>query len=110
MLITSAVDEARPDQIGVAAYQRSTGRYWRVFSRRLAGSYPGTGDIFASVLLGSLLHGDSLPIAIDRAVGFISQCIKASDSYVYPHRDGVLLERELGLLRTPGLIGSYEEF
>ena len=110
VLITSAVDEARPDQIGVAAYQRSTGRYWRVFSRRLAGSYPGTGDIFASVLLGSLLHGDSLPIAIDRAVGFISQCIKASDSYVYPHRDGVLLERELGLLRTPGLIGSYEEF
>ena len=45
-----------------------------------------------------------------RAVQFISQCIKASDSYEYPRREGVLLERELPLLHTTTLIGSYEEF
>ena len=61
-------------------------------------------------MLGSLLQGNSLPIAIDRAVQFISQCIKASDSYEYPRREGVLLERELPLLHTTALIGSYEEF
>lgn len=110
VLITSAMDQAHPNEIGVAAYQRHTGTFWRVFSPKLRGSYPGTGDIFASVLLGSLLQGESLPIAIDRAVQFISQCIKASDSYEYPHREGVLLERELPLLHTPSLIGSYEEF
>ena len=41
---------------------------------------------------------------------FISQCIKASDSYEYPRREGVLLERELPLLHTTTLIGSYVEF
>ena len=110
VLLTSAEDRTRPGEIGVAAYEKQSGRYWRVFSPRLQGSYPGTGDIFASVMLGSLLQGNSLPIAIDRAVQFISQCIKASDSYEYPRREGVLLERELPLLHTTALIGSYEEF
>ena len=91
VLLTSAEDRTRPGEIGVAAYEKQSGRYWRVFSPRLQGSYPGTGDIFASVMLGSLLQGNSLPIAIDRAVQFISQCIKASDSYEYPRREGVLL-------------------
>ena len=109
VLLTSAEDRTRPGEIGVAAYEKQSGRYWRVFSPKLQGSYPGTGDIFASVMLGSLLQGNSLPIAIDRAVQFISQCIKASDSYEYPRREGVLLERELPLLHTTALIGSYEE-
>ena len=110
VLLTSAEDSTRPGEIGVAAYEQQSGRYWRVFSPKLPGSYPGTGDIFASVMLGSLLQRNSLPIAIDRAVQFISQCIKASDSYEYPRREGVLLERELPLLHTTTLIGSYEEF
>jgi hydroxymethylpyrimidine/phosphomethylpyrimidine kinase len=35
-------------------------------------SYPGTGDAFASVITGSLIQSDSLLIAMDRAVQFIS--------------------------------------
>ena len=61
VLLTSAEDRTRPGEIGVAAYEKQSGRYWRVFSPKLQGSYPGTGDIFASVMLGSLLQGNSLP-------------------------------------------------
>ena len=59
-------------------------------------------------MIGSLLQGDSLPIAIDRGVQFISQCIKASYGFQYPKRDGVLLERELDLLKMPVLLSGYE--
>lgn len=109
VLITSAPDSAHPERISVLAYERDTDTFWKISSKDLKDSYPGTGDVFASVMIGGLLWGDSLPIAIDRSVQFISQCIKASSSYDYPKRDGVLLERELPLLRNTTLIGSYEQ-
>lgn len=109
VLITSAPDLAQKGKISVLAYERESQVFWRISSKDLKDSYPGTGDVFASVMIGGLLWGDSLPIAVDRAVQFISQCIKASSSYHYPKRDGVLLERELPLLRNTSLIGSYEQ-
>lgn len=41
-------------------------------------SYPGTGDAFTSVITGAWLQGDSLPIALDRAVKFTSMGVKAT--------------------------------
>lgn len=110
VLITSAPDVECPDQMNVVAYERSTDTYWKVTSRRLNDYYPGTGDIFASVMIGSLLRGESLPGAIDWAAQFVSQCIKASSGYDYPRRDGVQLERVLPLLRGDHLISGYERF
>ena len=74
---------------------------------RLPASYPGTGDCFASVLVGSLLQGDSLPIALDRAVQFVSMAIRASFGFDRPARDGVLLERVLDSLRAPMTFGAF---
>ena len=79
-------------------------------SPRIPAFYPGTGDIFASVLTGSLLQGDSLPVAVDRAVQFVVLGIRATYGHPTPHRDGVLLERVLGTLRSPFTGGSYTEF
>lgn len=70
--------------------------------------FPGTGDGFTSVLVGSLLGGDSLPIALDRAVQFILSAIRASYGYRYPQREGVLLERVLGNLNLPVLISTSQ--
>ena len=109
VLMTSAPDREHPEMVNVAAYQRSTDSYWKVATRRLPDSYPGTGDTFASVMIGGLMQGDSLPASIDRAVQFISHCIQASCVYDYPHRDGVLLERELPLLRGDLPAGRVEE-
>lgn len=76
--------------------------------RYIPAFYPGTGDTFTSVIIGSLLQGDSLPVAIDRGVQFISQCIKASYGFDYPRREGVLLEKELDILKMPAIMGSFE--
>ena len=91
----------------VVAYNREDRRFWKVDCAFVPTYYPGTGDVFASVILGSLLQGDSLPIALDRAVGRLL-AIKASFGYDLPRRDGVLLERVLSSLRAPLTSMTYE--
>lgn len=110
VMITSAPDMEKPEMMNVIAYERESGTYWKVASRLLHDYYPGTGDVFASVLIGSLLRGESLPEAIDWAAQFVSQCIKVSSGYDYERRDGVQLERVLPLLHQDHLVNGYERF
>jgi pyridoxine kinase len=55
-------------------------------------SFPGTGDIFASVLLGALMRGDDLYTATRAAADFVGEVIAYSQNCGEPTRDGVLLE------------------
>ena len=87
---------------------RKTNVVWKVSCKYIPASYPGTGDAYTSVVIGSLLQGDSLPIAIERGVQFITQCILASYGFKYPNREGVLLERMLDVLKMPTISSSYE--
>ena len=56
------------------------------------GRYPGTGDLFASVLCGALLRGDDMEAAVDLAAGFVAH----TTSYTYETgtdpKHGVLFE------------------
>lgn len=108
VVITSVPDCEDPTRTGVMAYEQETNAVWKMSSKYIPVSYPGTGDTFSSVMIGSLLQGDSLPVALDRAVQFISQCIKASIGFHYPKRDGILLERELDFLRARHKISDFE--
>jgi len=58
-------------------------------------SYPGTGDIFASILLGKLLGGTPFPDAVDAAADFVARLIRTTISLPTPTREGVALEPEL---------------
>lgn len=58
-------------------------------------SYPGTGDLFASVLLGEVLRGSSLVTACEAAADFVAEVIRASAGNGVPTRYGVALEGEL---------------
>ena len=59
---------------------------------RVGGSYPGTGDLFASVLLGKMLGGASFTKSVSVASAFVRDVIAVSDGYGTPHREGVALE------------------
>lgn len=59
---------------------------------RAGGSYPGTGDLFASVLLGKLLSGAPFTAAVAAASAFVRDVIAFSEKYETPKRDGVALE------------------
>jgi len=92
----------------VIAYNREDGRFWKVSCVYIPAHFPGTGDMFTSVIVGSMLKGDSLPMALDRGVQFITAAIRASYGFVYPEREGVLLEKVLDNLKLPVLNSSYE--
>ena len=94
-----------PECTSVLAYERDEDRFWRVDCSYIPAYYPGAGDVFASVLTGSLLQGDSRAIALDRAVQFVTLGIRATFGQGLPNREGILLERILDTLRAP--LGSY---
>ncbi|HDQ14598.1 MAG TPA: pyridoxamine kinase [Sediminispirochaeta sp.] len=108
LVLTSVRLEDKPDVSNVLAYDREDGRFWKVDCDYVPAIYPGTGDLFASVLAGSLMQGDSLPIAIERSVQFVSMAIRATFGYRVPHRDGVLFERVLASLNQALTSSSYQ--
>ncbi|MCM1298596.1 MAG: pyridoxamine kinase [Firmicutes bacterium] len=77
---------------------RDTNGFWRVDCDYVPAGYPGTGDIFASVLTGGVLKGDSLPIAMDRATVFTQIAVKNTYSYGLEPRNGVMFEPSLSWL------------
>lgn len=108
VIATSVPDTTNSEKTSVVAYDRENDLFWRVSCKYIPASYPGTGDAYTSVVIGSLLQGDSLPIAMERGVQFITQCIMASYGFNYPSKEGVLLERMLDILKVPMAATNYE--
>lgn len=108
VIITSVPSGKKRGETDVFAYNRRDGRFWKVKCSYVPAYYPGTGDAFASTILGSLLQGDSLPLALDRAVQFVYTAIKASFGYDIPKREGILLEKVLNTLNAPLTSITYQ--
>lgn len=108
VIITSVPELPKNKTTSVIAYESKTQRFWKVSCHYLPANYPGTGDSFTSALTGSLLQGDSLPIALDRAVQFISYGVRATFGHNYDTREGIMLERILKNLDNPVSMGTYE--
>jgi len=108
VIITSAPceDDAFVRVIG---YEAASQKFWQVKNPRLDVSYPGTGDTFASVFLGSLLQKDSVPMAMARASRFVYKAILVTYGYGSPHCEGIMLERILSSLKKQELC-EYEVF
>lgn len=107
IIITSAPSQDRGN-VATLAYNREDNRLWKVDCDHIPASYPGTGDAFASVITGSILQGDSLPEAIDRAVHFINMGIKATFGYNQEPLDGMNQEKVLHYLKEPLPYYTYE--
>ena len=104
VLITSAVLENDAHGSYVLAYERASGGrefFWRVSCEYIPADFPGTGDIFTSVLLGSLLRKEDLTIACARAMRFVATGIRESLRLNAPSREGIVLEAVLGSMHGP---------
>ena len=108
VIVTSVPVIDNPHLTSVYAYNRNGNRYWKVTCPFLPAHYPGTGDSFTSVITGSLLQGDSLPLALDRAMQFTLQGIRSTFGYDYSNLDGIMLEKVLSNLHTPIQVSSFE--
>lgn len=66
-----------------------------ICTQKLARSFPGTGEVFTSVMLGSLMRGADFEVAIERAAQFTFNVISESQKSNTAAREGVLLEKSL---------------
>lgn len=89
-------------------YDRENGTFWKIRCNYIPVSYPGTGDIFASVVVGAMLKGESLPIAMERATRFLELAIRTTFSYKTDTRQGVMLESSLLWLVQDQPLDKYE--
>lgn len=100
-----AFDDAAICNIG---YDAERGAFWCIPCDYVPVSYPGTGDIFAAVLTGALLQGDSLPMAMERAARFDQTAIKTTFGYGSDPRHGVMLEPILSQLTHRDVLSNYK--
>lgn len=87
-----------PGAVGAGCYDRDSGRTSFSMTRAEPGQYPGTGDLFASVVLGCMLRGESLSAAVGRAVEFVQKCVRRTLLLGTPVVEGVQFEPLLGEL------------
>ena len=106
VVITSVFSDGKTYNVG---YDREHSKFWRIPYNHINANYPGTGDVFAAVLTGSVLRGDSLPIAMNRATAFLERAIKTTYSYSTDTREGIMLESCLDFLITNPTLCDYEQ-
>ena len=58
----------------------------------------GTGDVFASVIIGALVNGLSLDAAVRKAVAFVAQAVRMAEKMEIPTTDGLPFEEVLSEL------------
>lgn len=100
VVITSVPDNISSNNINVHAYDKINNRFWKMTNQRLPIDFPGTGDTFTSVLIGKILGGDDLLMALKKSVDFVTFGISESIKYSYPKREGILLEKVLSKLNS----------
>ncbi len=106
-VIITGVELASGEMANVG-YDRKNNSYWCVIGDYVPASYPGTGDIYSAVLVGSFLRGDSLPMAMDRATGFVETTVKTTFSYGSDTRYGVMLEKSLSWLTNDQVLKNFK--
>lgn len=82
--------------IGCYVYQQGEGEL--ILNPLITPTRPGTGDVFASVLAGAILHDYELKAGVKKATDFISSCLKHSALLDIPVNDGVCFEEFLNTL------------
>jgi pyridoxine kinase len=85
----------------VCCYQKDLAQYQEIAYKELPTCYPGTGDIFASVLIGGILQGRTLQESIQLSADFICHAVADAIEAGEPIRDGVQLEKNLYRLVLP---------
>lgn len=65
-----------PDNLGALCYERTTGSFFEYYNERIARSYHGTGDLFASTAVGGILNGLSVSDALKLAVDYTCECVR----------------------------------
>ena len=89
--------EAETGRHVVWGFDGGTGEYFTIPYRFIKAHFPGTGDIFTSLLTGQLLKGRSLPQAVQKAVDLLERLIFMEQD-VAERNNGIRIEKYLSIL------------
>jgi pyridoxine kinase len=79
-------------------YSKVNDEFWVIGYKYIPSHYPGTGDVFASILTGGLMKGDNLEKAMERATEFLQVAVEETYKLGTPKREGIILEKFLHML------------
>lgn len=85
------------DQIGITLLN-AEGEFYTSLDKHQIQSFHGTGDVFSSVVVGQYMHTGDIKQALDKAVEFVPETIKATVEDENPITYGVHFEKCLHLL------------
>lgn len=98
VVITNVPVPDKPKLTSAVGYDRKLNLFHRSICRCLPIQYPGTGDIFTSVLTAQLLKGTEFFSAIDITVKFVFRAMQMTRKLQTPPREGIALEHVLKYL------------
>jgi pyridoxine kinase len=74
-------------------YDSKNDEYWKIPFDFIESRYPGTGDLFTSLLIGYIFNGKKLPEAIELSSKFVSSSVGFTQNIKTPKREGVAFEK-----------------
>jgi len=88
----------KENELGVMSYDKATNEFFTYFREKINVKYHGTGDIFASTLVGALVNENSLEDSLKIAVDYVWETI--NDTYIEKKEDayGVNFENKIPYL------------
>lgn len=98
IIITSAPSILGEEYIDNIIFSVKDEKVRRISIKKIDKYFPGTGDAFASVIVGKMLKGESLFEACSFASEFIKKSIEVSCEAQTESKEGILLEKVLNLL------------
>lgn len=91
-IITSVTSSRGNEYIDTVLYDREEKMFYTYSHKRINAFYCGTGDAFASLLIGWILRGEIIEKALEKSCNFIAEAIEYSEKFDYPPNEGILLE------------------
>lgn len=85
-------------KVGTMSYTKATDSFTEYYTERVNAGFHGTGDIFSSTAVGTLVRGASLDAALKTAADFTFEAISATVKNKNHNWYGVDFETVLGLL------------
>lgn len=88
----------KENELGVMSYNEETKKFFSYFREKIPAKYHGTGDVFASTLVGGLVNGYSLEESLKIAVDYVWETI--NNTYITNKEDayGVNFENKMQYL------------
>ena len=88
----------KDNKLGVMSYNKETNEFFTYFKEKIPAKYHGTGDIFASTLVGAITNNNTLEEGLKIAVDYVWETI--NDTYKTNKKDayGVNFETKISYL------------